>query len=157
MKHGVISTLKREPHVARPGVLKSGVVEGESVDDILVDSGCSRTMVHRKLVPECKVKEVEAIAMQCVHGDTVLYPLAEISLEVEGQAVVVEAAISNTLPLSMCLGQMSQNGQSCCLGGKTRDARGHLLSPPEHEQDERRRRRCMSKPRKRPAVSSQIP
>ena len=69
MKHRVISTLKREPHVLHPGVLKSGVVERESVDDILVDSGCSCTMVRWKLVPECKVKEGEAVAMLCVYGD----------------------------------------------------------------------------------------
>ena len=31
-------------------------------------------------------------------------PLADISLEVEGQSIMVEAAISSTLPLSMCLG-----------------------------------------------------
>ena len=101
---GVISEVKRRPFIAQVGVMKPGFVEGESVNDILVDSGCARTMVHQKLVPEGKVKEGEAVAMQCVHGDTVLYPVAEISLEVDGKQHVVEAAVSSTLPLSICLG-----------------------------------------------------
>ena len=101
---GVISEVKRRPFIAQVGVMKPGFVEGESVNDILVDSGCARTMVHEKLVPEGKVKEGEAVAMQCVHGDTVLYPVAEISLEVDGKQHVVEAAVSSTLPLSVCLG-----------------------------------------------------
>ena len=33
-----------------------------------------------------------------------LYPVAEISLEVDGKQHVVEAAMSSTLPLSVCLG-----------------------------------------------------
>ena len=56
------------------------------MDDILVDSGCTRTIVHQKLVPKGKVKEGEAVAMQCVHGDTVLYRVAEISAGGGGQA-----------------------------------------------------------------------
>ena len=44
------------------------------------------------------------MAIRCAHGDTVLYPLARISLEVEGKAIDVEAAISDTLPMSVQLG-----------------------------------------------------
>ena len=61
---GVISEVKRRPFIAQASVMKPGFVEGESVNDILVDSGCTRTMVHQKLVPEGKVKEGEAVAMQ---------------------------------------------------------------------------------------------
>ena len=45
-----------------------------------------------------------AVAIRCAHGDTVLYPLAKISLEVEGQSIDVEAATSETLPMSVLLG-----------------------------------------------------
>lgn len=48
-------------------------------------------MVHQKLVPDGKVKKGWAAAMQCVHGDIVLYPVAEISLEVDGKRMDVEA------------------------------------------------------------------
>ena len=34
------------------GVMRSGTVEGKYVKNILLDTGCSRTLVHQKLVPE---------------------------------------------------------------------------------------------------------
>ena len=53
---------------------------------------------------EDKIQEGGAVAIRCAHGDTVLYPLAKISLEVEGHPITVEAAVSNTLPMSVLLG-----------------------------------------------------
>ena len=44
------------------------------------------------------------MAIRCAHGDTVLYPLADISLEVNGKQIAVEAAVSDTLPMSVLLG-----------------------------------------------------
>ena len=96
--------VKRRPAQTKPGVVKSGRVEGRAVDNILLDAGCSRTLVHRKFVSEGKLQAGEAVAIRCAHGDTVLYPLAKISLEVEGRPIEVEAAISDTLPMSVLLG-----------------------------------------------------
>ena len=42
--------------------------------------------------------------VQCAHGDVVIYPLARVELEVEGRALIVEAAVPNTLPQSILLG-----------------------------------------------------
>ena len=42
--------------------------------------------------------------IRCAHGDTVLYPLANIEMEVDGQAIRVEAAVSATLPVPVLLG-----------------------------------------------------
>ena len=39
-----------------------------------------------------------------MHGDTVLYPAAEVTLEADGQLFEIEAVVSDTLPLSVCLG-----------------------------------------------------
>ena len=50
-------------------------------------------------MPESKIQQGEAVAIRCAHGDTVLYPLAKISLE-----VAVEAAVSDTLPMTVLLG-----------------------------------------------------
>ena len=100
---GQISVVKR-PVQSKPGVVKSGKVEGETVDDIFLDTGCSRTLVHRKLVPKEKAQDGGGVAIRCAHGDTVLYPLAKISLEVDGKSIVVEAAVSETLPMSVFLG-----------------------------------------------------
>ena len=51
-----------------------------------------------------QILEGDAVAIRCAHGDTVLYPLAKIALEVEGQKMVVEAGVSNSLPMSVLLG-----------------------------------------------------
>ena len=89
---------------AQPGVVRRGTVEGRKVDNILLDTGCSRTLVHESLVPKEKMEDGGAVAIRCAHGDTVLYPLAKISLEVEGRPITVEAAVSSTLPMSVLLG-----------------------------------------------------
>ena len=83
---------------------RSGLVEGKYVKDILLDTGCSKTLVHHKLVPERKVLSGEVATIHCVHGDTVLYPVADLKLEVDGVPVSVKAAVSQTLPVSVLLG-----------------------------------------------------
>ena len=62
------------------------------MSDIILDTGCTRTLVHRNVV------------IQCAHGDAVAYPLANVKLEVQGVTVTVEAAVSETLPQSVLLG-----------------------------------------------------
>ena len=60
--------IKRKPL----GVIKCGTVEGHQVDDILIDTGCSMTMIHRDNITHGKILPGEAIAIRCAHGDTVL-------------------------------------------------------------------------------------
>ena len=74
------------------GVEREGKVEGKAVSNILLDTGCSRTLVRGDLVPDDKVIDGEVVAIRCAHGDTVLYPLAEVT------------AVSNTLPMAVLLG-----------------------------------------------------
>ena len=88
----------------QPSVCRSGQVEGIHVDQIVLDTGCSRTMVRQNLVPESKIIEGDAVTIRCAHGDTVLYPVAQLELEVEGLPVCVEAAVSKTLPVPVLLG-----------------------------------------------------
>ena len=83
---------------------RSGVVEGQIVEDIVLDTGCSRTMVHSSLVGEGKQLDGEAVTVRCAHGDTVLYPLAKIDLELDGVNVSVKAAVADKLPASVLLG-----------------------------------------------------
>ena len=85
-------------------VYRSGRVEGQSVEKVLLDTGCSRTMVRQDLVPQCKILEGDAVTVRCAHGDTVLYPLAEVELEVDGLSIHVEAAVSESLPVAVLLG-----------------------------------------------------
>lgn len=64
-----------------------------SMANILLDTGCSRTLIHRKHVPVEKMLDGEVVAIQCAHGDTVLYPMAELEVEVEGHLCKMQAAI----------------------------------------------------------------
>ena len=59
---------KKCPARMKPGVVKSGKIEGHIVDNILLDTGCSRTLVHRSFVSEDKIQDGEAVAIRCAHG-----------------------------------------------------------------------------------------
>ena len=48
--------------------------------------------------------EGEVVALRCVHGDTVVYPLADVELQLEGDRVQVVAAVAEHLPVSVLLG-----------------------------------------------------
>ena len=82
---------------------KSGLVEGKMVESIVLDPGCSKTLVHHALVPHKKMLQGEAVTIQCAHGDNALYPLAKVNL-VGRVPLSVEAAVSKTLPVSVLLG-----------------------------------------------------
>ena len=85
-------------------ISRCGMVEGNPVNDIILDTGCARTLVGEHLVPTTKKIAGEASTLRCAHGDTVLYPLAEVDLVVDGIPLVVKAALSATLPVSVLLG-----------------------------------------------------
>ena len=88
---------------------RAGVVNGHKVSDIMLDTGCSRTMVHGKLVTREQLIEGEATAVRCAHGDTMLYPLARVEVEVDGCTIKTVAALCNTLPKDVLLEQMLQS------------------------------------------------
>ena len=85
------------------GLYTPGMVEGTPVESIVLDIGCSRTLVRSNLVPQDKVLEGEIVAIRCAHGDTVLYPLALVHLEINGHHLDVEAALSETLSMPVLL------------------------------------------------------
>ena len=88
----------------RTAFRRSGTVEGTRVEDAVLDTGCTQTMVRRELIPESQRIEGETAAVTCAHGDTVLYPMAEVEMELEGVKLQVTAALSDTLPVSILLG-----------------------------------------------------
>ena len=49
---GKISGVKKQRLTMQQGMLRGGLVEGRSVEDILLHTGCERTLVHQSLVPE---------------------------------------------------------------------------------------------------------
>ncbi len=54
-------------------------------------------------MPAAKVVEGDAVAIRCAHGDTVLYPMALVAMVVDGIPLQVEAAVSETLPVSVLM------------------------------------------------------
>ena len=83
---------------------RRGMVEGTEVRDMVIDTGCSRTMVRQNLVPDNKMRAGEDIMVRCAHGDIVKYLLADVELDIDGVAVTVTAAVSERLPVSALLG-----------------------------------------------------
>jgi len=51
-----------------------------------------------------KILEGEVVAIRCAHGDTFLYPLAMVHLQINGYNIGVKAALSDTLPMPVLLG-----------------------------------------------------
>ena len=51
-------------------------MEGNQVDQILLDTDSSRTMVKQDLVPDSKINKGDAVTILCAHDDTVLYLIA---------------------------------------------------------------------------------
>ena len=79
-------------------------VESQFVNDIVLDTGCSRTLVRSDLVGEENCKPGEKVTVQYARGDIVTYPVASVELEVQGRVLTVEAAVSDQLPSSVLLG-----------------------------------------------------
>ena len=70
----------------------------------MLDTGCSRTMVHSDLVSDGQIREGESAVVRCAHGDTVMYPMADICVELDGYTIDTVAAVSDTLPMDVLLG-----------------------------------------------------
>ena len=80
------SSLMCQDHtMQKAGVCRKGLVEGRAVSDIILDTGCTKSIVRSDLVStEAVARANQAVRIPWAHGDTVLYPLASISVEVDG-------------------------------------------------------------------------
>ena len=54
----------------KPGksIAQRGTVNGQEVGNIVLDTGCSQTMVHSRLIPPDKLLEEEGVVVRCVHS-----------------------------------------------------------------------------------------
>ena len=50
-------------------VKRKGLVEGTPIERILLDTGCSKTLVRQELIPKEKILEGEAVTIRCAHGE----------------------------------------------------------------------------------------
>ncbi len=64
--------------------LRRGKLEGRPTQ-MLIDSGCSMSMVSADGISPSKVNTAETVPVLCVHGDVVDYPTAEIELRLRGR------------------------------------------------------------------------
>ena len=71
---------------------------------MLLDTGCSQTLVHRCLVPNRKIDNERRLRSRCVHGDVLDYPTAIIRVSVNAVTNYVRAGVSSTLPRPILLG-----------------------------------------------------
>ena len=60
--------------------------------------------VHSRLVLSDQLLEGDGVVVRCVHGDSALYPLCNVRIELEGRYIQAVAAISDTQPTSILLG-----------------------------------------------------
>ena len=62
--------------------LMLGALDGQPVQ-VLIDTGSRMSVARADLVDQSKWKEKE-VELQCVHGDIVSYPVADITCEMDG-------------------------------------------------------------------------
>lgn len=82
----------------------TGKVEGLTVQDIRLDTQCSRTVVRRNLVSNDKLKK-ETIDLRVASGEKVTFPLADVQIEVDDVAYNLVVAVAENLPADVLLGQ----------------------------------------------------
>ena len=103
-------------------VVRVGKVEGAVVSDLVLDTGCSGTMVRRDLVLEENLLPGEAVTVLCAHGDALLYLLAYVDMEVEGMQLRMKAAIAKELLVAALLGtDIPQLGELLRMNTQTRN------------------------------------
>ena len=82
---GYVAGMESESRTSTPeGVRRIGQVEGVVVDDVVLDTGCSQTMVRQSLIPEERLVAGATTSLRCAHGDVIAYPLADVRMEVGG-------------------------------------------------------------------------
>ena len=86
--------------VTQKDVCLPGTVEGSKLK-ILMDTGCSRTMVSSFLIPLEKYVNGKGVSVRCGHGDINFYPLAQVEIGVKDTKLSVEAAVAEnpTVPV----------------------------------------------------------
>ena len=98
---------------------------GTPVDDILLDTACSRTIVHHDLVPDKKRLKCKTSYNFVVHSEK------HIGQSVNRKHITAEAAVSDTLPIAVLLGtdipELPQLLGSGLLGSKREEAADTLL------------------------------
>ena len=81
--------------------VKSGVLDGKPVT-VLVDTGSHMSVVRADLVDKTQLKE-EIAKLECVHGDSISYPTAQIALNICGWSKELSVAVVPKLPVDVLI------------------------------------------------------
>ena len=73
--------------------------------ELLVDSGASCTLVCQDLAEDEKMNRKDKLHIRYAHGDSVVYPTANIEININNQIYNVHTGVSSTLPRPVLLGQ----------------------------------------------------
>ena len=84
-------------------VCHQGTVNGIYTQDIVVDTGASKTLVHADFVTTADLLEGD-ITIACAHGDLVRYPLGAVKFTLGGREFIATAAVADKLPVAALLG-----------------------------------------------------
>ena len=82
-------------------VCKKGSINGVPCK-ILLDTETNQSLVHSDFVTKEDIID-EHTTIRCMHGDEVTYPLAVVKVGIGGKDVIMNAAVSNTLPRAALL------------------------------------------------------
>ena len=83
--------------------LREGYLEWKPVQ-ILVDSGSEITVVKASLIDPKRWNWEELVRVQCVHGNEILYPSAQVRLETDGGGRTMKVALIPEVPVDILLG-----------------------------------------------------
>ena len=94
---------------------RSGTVEGRNVRDVVLDTGCSHTIIHQDLIPSSKKVPGEAVTIRCSHGDIAL-PLPMSALKSRELPLWLEQPSHRRCQCRCCLEPTFPNWVSCSPG-----------------------------------------
>ena len=92
--------------------LRRGTLNGRPVQ-MLVDTGCDRTMVLAKLVETSRVDKGCKVPVLCAHGDTVFYPTARVKLQTGSWECESRVIAAPNLPVDVLLGRDIYDYHNC--------------------------------------------
>ena len=101
---GKVVDMERKQTICGEPVNRTGKVERQTVNDIVLDTGHTWTMVRQDILPADHKVTGQTVQLRSAHGDITTYPLADIQLQISGVELSVTAVVSKNLPVSVLLG-----------------------------------------------------
>ena len=99
------------------GNLMPGALDGLPVQ-VLIDTGSRMSVARADLIDQSKLKETE-VELQCVHGDIVSYPVADVICELDGWKKDISVAVVPGLPIDFLIGCDDHASSAGVMSGNT--------------------------------------